>query len=219
VAGWPGPRGRRSRALSCCASTTARGAPAYRRFRCAICEPALPSGFPQKGHDLTFLSPPKTLAEILNRGGWISRGASGHDSFEFPWERNRVELYADVLLAVRAACARSTGCLLSATQRRPSIAVGYRRAFSTATSPRRRGCPQARARIFAHLLRHGRRPPHRDAAVGDDPLATWRRDAAGMKAIWLNRTHEPGPSSSPACAHRNDACGPFGSTRSAGAHA
>jgi len=152
---------------------------------------ALAAEVPARAHDMTWLR-----TEALRR--WIV--AQGHDpkiadhAFEvFIAARNEVELYPDVLPALRALGARYRLATLS-NGNADVHRIGLGAHFSLCTNAERIGAPKPQAAAFHHVAHELGVEAHELLYVGDDPLLDVEgARAAGCRAAWLNRAARAWP--------------------------
>ncbi len=147
--------------------------------------------FPARVHDMTFLRR-HALARQITAAGYPESMAD--EALQvFMVERNRVELYADVLPALSRLRLRYRLFALSngnADLRR----CGIDALFDGHVNAIDAGVGKPDARIFAHLSRLAGVDPIDIVHVGDDPLAdVIGATRAGMQAVWLNRDARPWP--------------------------
>jgi putative hydrolase of the HAD superfamily len=155
--------------------------------------------FPERRHDLTFLRR-RALAAQFGAAGFGSAGPGAADSdaadleplvdeaFEvFLAERNRVELYSDVVPSLARLRARYRLFALSngnADLKR----CGIGDLFDGHVTAIGAGAAKPDARIFAQLERMAGVSAAEVLHIGDDPLAdVVGATRAGMQAVWLNR--------------------------------
>jgi HAD superfamily hydrolase (TIGR01509 family) len=161
--------------------------------------------FPEQRHDLTFLRR-RALAAQFGAAGLGASGSGAADSdagaleplvdeaFEvFLTERNRVELYADVMPSLSRLRARYRLFALSngnADLKRCGIGDFFDGHVTAIAA----GAAKPDARIFAQLARAAGVSAAEVLHVGDDPLAdVVGATRAGMQAVWLNREARPWP--------------------------
>lgn len=149
--------------------------------------------YPQRRHDVSFLRR-ATLAHCFEVAGCPAPGAEA--AFEvFLAERNRVELFDDVLPGLDAL--RAAGyTLVALTNGNADLkAIGIGHYFAAVVRAADVGASKPQAEIFQAVLdRVDPVPPQRVVHVGDDPRADVAgAQAAGMRAIWVNRTRQAWP--------------------------
>jgi HAD superfamily hydrolase (TIGR01509 family) len=171
--------------------------------------------FPERRHDLTFLRRRALAAQFSAAGfGAAGFGAAGagtagagtadadaggfeplvDEAFEvFLAERNRVELYADVMPSLARLRARYRLFALSngnADLKRCGIGDFFDGHVTAIAA----GAAKPDAQIFAQLERMAGVSAAEVLHVGDDPLAdVVGATRAGMQAVWLNRDARPWP--------------------------
>jgi HAD superfamily hydrolase (TIGR01509 family) len=166
--------------------------------------------FPERRHDLTFLRRRALAAQFSAAGfGAAGAGTAGagtadadaggfeplvDEAFEvFLAERNRVELYADVMPSLARLRARYRLFALSngnADLKRCGIGDFFDGHVTAIAA----GAAKPDAQIFAQLERIAGVSAAEVLHVGDDPLAdVVGATRAGMQAVWLNRDARPWP--------------------------
>ena len=166
--------------------------------------------FPERRHDLTFLRRRALAAQFSAAGfGAAGAGTAGpgtadadaggfeplvDEAFEvFLAERNRVELYADVMPSLARLRARYRLFALSngnADLKRCGIGDFFDGHVTAIAA----GAAKPDAQIFAQLERMAGVSAAEVMHVGDDPLAdVVGATRAGMQAVWLNRDARPWP--------------------------
>jgi HAD superfamily hydrolase (TIGR01509 family) len=166
--------------------------------------------FPERRHDLTFLRRCALAAQFSAAGfGAAGAGTAGagtpdadaggfeplvDEAFEvFLAERNRVELYADVMPSLARLRARYRLFALSngnADLKRCGIGDFFDGHVTAIAA----GAAKPDAQIFAQLERMAGVSAAEVLHVGDDPLAdVVGATRAGMQAVWLNRDARPWP--------------------------
>jgi putative hydrolase of the HAD superfamily len=166
--------------------------------------------FPERRHDLTFLRRRALAAQFSAAGfGAAGAGTAGagtadadaggfeplvDEAFEvFLAERNRVELYADVMPSLARLRARYRLFALSngnADLKRCGIGDFFDGHVTAIAA----GAAKPDAQIFAQLERMAGVSAAEVLHVGDDPLAdVVGATRAGMQAVWLNRDARPWP--------------------------
>ncbi len=160
--------------------------------------------FPERRHDLTFLRR-RALAAQFGAAGLLTADADAGDleplvdeAFEvFLAERNRVELYADVVPSLTRLRARYRLFALSngnADLKRCGIGDFFDGHVTAIAA----GAAKPDARIFAQLARMAGVSAAEVLHIGDDPLAdVVGATRAGMQAVWLNRDTRPWPAQFP----------------------
>lgn len=156
--------------------------------------------FPERRHDLTFLRR-RALAAQFDAAGLLTADPDAGDleplvdeAFEvFLAERNRVELYADVMPSLTHLRTRYRLFALSngnADLKR----CGIGNFFAGHVTAIAAGAAKPDARIFAQLARMAGVSAAEVLHIGDDPLAdVVGATRAGMQAVWLNRDARPWP--------------------------
>jgi len=159
--------------------------------------------FPERRHDLTFLRR-RALAAQFGAAGLGAAGTADSDAadleplvdaaFEvFLAERNRVELYADVMPALARLRARYRLFALS-NGNADLERCGIGDLFDGHVTAIAAGAAKPDARIFAQLERIAGVSAAEVLHIGDDPLAdVVGATRAGMQAVWLNRDARPWP--------------------------
>jgi FMN hydrolase / 5-amino-6-(5-phospho-D-ribitylamino)uracil phosphatase len=149
--------------------------------------------FPERRHDLTFLRR-RALAAQFGAAGLGDLEFLVDEAFEvFLTERNRVELFADVMPSLSRLRARYRLFALSngnADLKRCGIGDFFDGHVTAIAA----GAAKPDARIFAQLERMAGVSAAEILHVGDDPLAdVVGATRAGMQAVWLNRDARPWP--------------------------
>jgi FMN hydrolase / 5-amino-6-(5-phospho-D-ribitylamino)uracil phosphatase len=147
--------------------------------------------FPERAHDFTFLRH-RALAQMFAAAGHAQSHAD--EAFEvFYTERNRVNLYDDVLPALQRLRLRYRLFALSngnADLKRCGIAQLFEGHVTAIAA----GAAKPDARIFARLLLEAGVEAHQVLHVGDDPHADVAGAMnAGLHAVWLNRDAKAWP--------------------------
>jgi len=147
--------------------------------------------FPERSHDMTFLRH-RALADMFAEAGHCRGHADA--AFEvFYAERNRVQLYDDVELALKRLRLRYRLFALSngnADLERCGIAHLFEGHITAAAA----GAAKPDARIFARLLDETGVEASRVLHIGDDPHADIiGATQAGLQAAWLNRNAREWP--------------------------
>jgi len=116
-----------------------------------------------------------------------------HAYVAFYAERNRVELYEDVPLALPALATRCR--VLALTNGNADLErIGLAEHFHGAVLAREVGVGKPDARIFAHACRLLGTEPHTVWHVGDDPeLDVLGAKRAGLRGVWINRNGQDWP--------------------------
>ena len=147
--------------------------------------------FPQYSHDMTHVRR-SLLGAMAEQGGHPPQ--VGEDAFEvFFEERNRVDLYLDVLPALEWLSARYP--LVAVTNGNADLGkVGLDEFFVASIQAREVGVPKPQRRIFDVAVEKAGVPHARILHVGDDP----RTDVegareAGLQTAWVNRKGEGWP--------------------------
>jgi putative hydrolase of the HAD superfamily len=143
--------------------------------------------FPERRHDLTFLRR-HALAAQFGAAGLGHLEFLVDEAFEvFLTERNRVELYADVMPSLSRLRARYRLFALSngnADLKRCGIGDFFDGHVTAIAA----GAAKPDARIFSQLARAAGVSAAEVLHIGDDPLAdVVGATQAGMQAVWLNR--------------------------------
>jgi len=166
-----------------------------RRVRAAV------SGeFPEMRHDLAFLRR-EALRRHAREAGYPDESVDpAFDAFYAA--RNEVELFEDVLPALRRLQARFR--LMALSNGNADLAViGLSSFFEHAIGAREAGAAKPDARIFEVLLERARLEPSQVVYVGDDPLADVEgARSVGMHAVWIDRFGRPWPEEVAPPAHR-----------------
>ncbi len=136
-------------------------------------------------HDLTHLRR-QMIALALRRAG--DDPALAGPAFEvFFAERQRVDCYADALVALGRLAARYPLLTLSNGNADVHLA-GIGAHFTAQVSARATGVAKPDPRIFAHAAEAAGVAPHEVLHIGDDAeLDVLGALAAGMQAVWVNR--------------------------------
>jgi FMN hydrolase / 5-amino-6-(5-phospho-D-ribitylamino)uracil phosphatase len=153
--------------------------------------------FPEHSHDMTFLRR-RALAEHFTAAGYpgiatsIEPGKDAPTPIEealevFLTERNRVQLYADVLPALARLRTKYRLFALS-NGNADLVRCGIGELFDGHITAAGAGAAKPDARMFTRLLREAGVPAPQVLHIGDDPLAdVVGATRAGMQAAWLNR--------------------------------
>jgi putative hydrolase of the HAD superfamily len=148
--------------------------------------------FPGLQHDLTFVRR-QALTEQFAAAGYADAAAAEQALDVFLHERNRVDLYDDVLPALARLKTRYRLFAVSngnADLDRCGLG-GWFEGHVTAASA---GAAKPDARIFAELAAAARVGRDEILHVGDDPLAdVVGATQAGIASVWLNRHARPWP--------------------------
>jgi 2-haloalkanoic acid dehalogenase type II len=142
--------------------------------------------FPDKSHDYTFLRL-ETLRAIARSFGYPEIMAE--QAFDvFIAARNEVELYEDVLPALRQLGKRYR--LFTASNGNADLArIGLAHHFERSIAARHVGALKPDPLVFCKVIEGTDLRIHEVVYVGDDPeLDVEGARSAGMGAIWLNRT-------------------------------
>ncbi len=147
--------------------------------------------FPGRVHDMTFLRRHALTRQVMAAGCPASVAEEALEVFMV--ERNRVELYADVLPALTRL--RSRYRLFALSNGNADLGrCGIDALFDGHVNAIDAGAGKPDARIFAQLARTAGVEPLEILHVGDDPLAdVIGATRAGMQAVWLNRDARPWP--------------------------
>ena len=147
--------------------------------------------FPQYSHDMTHVRR-SLLSALAEQGGHPPQ--VGEDAFQvFFEERNRVDLYLDVLPALAWLSARYP--LVAVTNGNADLGkVGLDEFFVASVQAREVGTPKPKPEIFDAAMQKAGVPHARILHVGDDPRTDVEgaRDA-GMQTAWVNRKAERWP--------------------------
>lgn len=141
--------------------------------------------FPDRLHDMTFMRR-TLLRELLGESGYGP--ALAEQAFEiFFQERNRVELYDDVLPALHRLSSRFPLVAVSNGNADLSM-IGLDRFFVASVQAREIGLPKPESAIFDAAARRAGVSPEQVLHVGDDPHADVHgARQAGMQVAWLDR--------------------------------
>jgi putative hydrolase of the HAD superfamily len=153
---------------------------------------AVAAQFPERSHDLTFLRR-HALVMQLQGAGYDEMHAEA--AFEvFFAARNRVSFYPDVHPALARLCKRHR--LFALSNGNADLArCGIAHFFDGHITACDAGAAKPDARMFAALAARAGVGPAEVLHVGDDPLAdVVGARAAGMQAVWLNRSAREWPS-------------------------
>lgn len=144
--------------------------------------------FPEKAHDMSFVRR-HLLGEVTRQAGHPPDVAE--QAYEvFFTERNRVELYQDVLPALEWLSARFP--LVAVTNGNADLErVGLGRYFVANVQAREVGVAKPEREIFDVAAERAGVPHARVLHVGDDPHTDVHgAHQAGMQAAWVNRKGE-----------------------------
>jgi putative hydrolase of the HAD superfamily len=147
--------------------------------------------FPQYSHDMTHVRR-SLLSALAVQGGHSSQ--VGEDAFEvFFEERNRVDLYLDVLPALAWLSARYP--LVAVTNGNADLRmVGLDEFFVASVQAREVGTPKPQKKIFDVAVEKAGVPHAHILHVGDDPHTDVEgAREAGMQTAWVNRRAECWP--------------------------
>jgi putative hydrolase of the HAD superfamily len=151
--------------------------------------------FPERSHDLTFLRRHALGMQLLEAGYDEIHADAAFEVFYAA--RNRVSFYPDVHTALARLGKRHRLFALS-NGNADLERCGIAHFFAGHISARDAGAAKPDARIFAALAAHAGVAPADVVHVGDDPLAdVVGARAAGMQAVWLNRSGREWPSQWP----------------------
>lgn len=149
------------------------------------------ASFPQYSHDMTHVRR-SLLSTLAEQGGHPAH--VGEDAFQvFFEERNRVDLYLDVLPALEWLSARYP--LVAVTNGNADLGkVGLAAFFVASVQAREVGTAKPQQKIFDVAVEKAGVPHARILHVGDDP----RTDVdgargAGLQTAWVNRKGESWP--------------------------
>lgn len=140
---------------------------------------------PQLSHDFTALRI-ASLEEAARHCGYAPELA--HAAFDVMWRaRNEVELYEDVLPALKVLAERYL--LAAVTNGNADLTlIGLDHWFECCISAREVGVAKPDPAIYAALARRLDLPAAAILHVGDDPVTDVRGAlSAGMPAVWINR--------------------------------
>ena len=166
-----------------------------RRVRAAVSDE-----FPEMRHDLAFLRR-EALRRHAREAGYPDETVER--AFEvFYAARNEVELFEDVLPALRRLQARFR--LMTLSNGNADLAViGLSSFFEHAIGAREAGAAKPDARIFEVLLERAGLAPSPVGQVGDDPHADVAgARSVGMHTVWMDRFGRPWPEGIAPPAHR-----------------
>jgi len=161
---------------------------------------AVSAEFPGMRHDLAFLRR-EALRRHAREAGYTDEAVD--PAFDvFYAARNQVELFDDVLPALRRLQARFR--LMSLSNGNADLsAIGLSPFFEHAIGAREAGAAKPDPRIFEVLLQRAGLEPAQVVYVGDDPHADVAgATAAGMHAVWIDRFGRPWPPDLEPPAHR-----------------
>ncbi|MCJ7556818.1 MAG: HAD-IA family hydrolase [Gammaproteobacteria bacterium] len=147
--------------------------------------------FPQYSHDMTHVRR-SLLGALAEQGGHPPQ--VGEDAFQvFFEERNRVDLYRDVLPALEWLSARYP--LVAVTNGNADLGrVGLDKFFIATVQAREVGVPKPQQKIFDVAVEKAGVPQARILHVGDDPrIDVEGAREAGMQTAWVNRKAESWP--------------------------
>lgn len=146
---------------------------------------------PDRRHDLTFLRR-RSLERLVVEAGYPAEAAEGAFAAFFA-ERNRVDLFADVLPALERLAPRFRLLALSNGNADLGL-IGLAAHFEFALSAREAGAAKPDRRIFEVLLERSALAPHEVVYVGDDPRADIEgARGAGLPAVWVDRAGQTWP--------------------------
>lgn len=151
----------------------------------------LARAMPDRAHDLTWLRTESMRRLALAAG---LPGRIGEETFAvFMAYRNRVELYDDVLPALRALGERYTLATLS-NGNADLARIGLASHFAVTLNAISVGAAKPDPRAFTAVARALDLAAHEIAYVGDDPHADVHgARSAGMHTVWINRSARPWP--------------------------
>lgn len=143
-----------------------------------------------RAHDLTFLR-----REVIRR---IGRAAGYEVDVDaafavFDTERNRLELFPDVVPALRSLHEQFK--LIAVTNGNADLAkIGIAELFDGHISARTVGAAKPAAKIFHAAVEEGGASPAETLHVGDHPtMDVDGARAAGLRAAWINRVNHTWP--------------------------
>ena len=145
---------------------------------------------PQAAHDVSLLRR-EAIRYLLERAG--DDGALAEPAFEvFYQARQRVELFADALPALRWLAARWP--LVALTNGNADVGlIGLGAYFVASVSARQTGVGKPDARLFQAGAAAAGVPPEAVLHVGDDAPLDGGALAAGMQMAWVNRAGHAWP--------------------------
>ena len=151
----------------------------------------LARAMPDRAHDLTWLRTESMRRLALAAG---LPGRLGEETFAvFMAYRNRVELYDDVLPALRALGERFTLATLS-NGNADLARIGLASHFAVTLNAISVGAAKPDPRAFTAVAQALDLPAHDIAYVGDGPHAgVLGARSAGMRTVWINRGARPWP--------------------------
>ena len=146
---------------------------------------------PHLSHDLSALRRESIRAALHAAGEDTALAEQGFDVFFA--ERQRVELYEDALETLECLSARHPLVALSNGNADLQL-IGIGSYFRASISAREFGTPKPDARIFLAAAEAAGVAPAEVLHVGDDAaMDAQGAVAAGMQAVWINRTGQPWP--------------------------
>ncbi|MGH8319917.1 MAG: HAD family hydrolase [Steroidobacteraceae bacterium] len=148
---------------------------------------------PHNAHDFTYLRI-TALAAQARECGYEDEVAER--AFEvFFAARNALQPYADVQPALQRLRTRYTLASLSNGNADLEL-IGLASLFSISLNARQIGAAKPHPRCFRQLVSDLRLEPRNILYVGDDPfLDVEAARAAGLRTVWMNRSHAPWPAS------------------------
>jgi len=146
---------------------------------------------PQLSHDLSALRRESIRAALHAAGEDTALAERGYEVFFA--ERQRVDLYEDALETLECLAARHPLVALSNGNADIQL-IGIGQYFRASVSAREFGVAKPDARIFLAAAEAAGVAPHEVLHVGDDAaMDAQGAVAAGMQAVWINRTGKPWP--------------------------
>jgi FMN hydrolase / 5-amino-6-(5-phospho-D-ribitylamino)uracil phosphatase len=155
--------------------------------------------YPQMKHDFSFLRK-QTLREHADEFGYAE--CMVEEAFDvFIQARNRVELYQDVLPALKTLKGRYR--LFTASNGNADLAqIGLAHYFERSVAAREVGALKPDPVIFHKAIEGTGLAPQDVIYVGDDPLLdVVGSRSAGMHPVWIDRVGEPWPADIPPPLH------------------
>lgn len=138
-----------------------------------------------RAHDLTFLRR-EIIARVGRAAGYEVDVDAAFDIFDA--ERNTLELYPDVLPALRSLKRRFT--LIAVTNGNADLEkIGISELFDGCVTARLAGVAKPGLTIFQMAVQKGGALPEQTLHVGDHPsMDVDGARAAGLRAVWINRS-------------------------------
>jgi len=147
---------------------------------------------PHRAHDFTYLRI-ASLARHAREFGY-DEGIAERAFDVFFEARNQLDLFADVLPGLERLQSRYRLATLS-NGNADLARIGIQRYFVLSLNARGIGAAKPDPRCFESLSQALQCPPREILYVGDDPLLDVEAARqAGLLTAWMNRTHQPWPS-------------------------